>query len=217
MPDHPTPNWQPIGLLTFIAALSDEQLAHARDQHAVLSNVRDGPPVLDDATVARVIALYQSERELLPVQKEQLARWRRLSLTAAQAKELDRLERQTQAIETLIGDILALAEELKRGTVETVLAKSDAELGREALRRPIRESDMKAARELLSPDQLDAAIRIDAKMKILLAQGGDEIAILARMTEHMDDFKRLIDAAPRDGLDLLLTRFPGFFNVRQAA
>lgn len=44
-----------------------------------------------------------------------------------------------------------------------------------------------------------------------LAQGCDEIAILARMTEHMDDFKHLIDAAPRDGLDLLLTRFPGLF------
>lgn len=54
------------------------------------------------------------------------------------------------------------------------------------------------------------AVRIDAKMKTLLAEGGDEIAILGRMAEHMDDFKQLIDAAPRDGLDLLLTRFPGF-------
>lgn len=148
MPDNSTPNWQPISMLAFIAALSNEQLATARDQYTALSNTRDCPHVLDNATVARVITLYRSERELLPVQKEQLARWRRLSLTAAQAKELERLERQTREIETLIGDILALAEELKRGTIETVLAKSDAELRRKALRRPIREGDEGRTRTL---------------------------------------------------------------------
>ncbi len=37
----------------------------------------------------------------------------------------------------VVDDILALADALKRGTIETVLAKDDAELGLEMLLRPV--------------------------------------------------------------------------------
>lgn len=89
--------------------------------------------------------------------------------------------------------------------------KSDEDCGREALRRPLRERDLDAARRLLNATQLDTALQIDAKMRVLLSKGSDEIAVLSRMFDHMEGFKRLIDTAPRDGLDLVTTRFAGFF------
>jgi hypothetical protein len=46
---------------------------------------------------------------------------------------VDRLAAQIPTIRERITAILALAEELKGGTIEAVLAKSDAELGREFL------------------------------------------------------------------------------------
>jgi hypothetical protein len=66
------PNWQPIGMLLSIAALSNEQLANANEQYAVFAKVHDRPHVLTDEIVARVIRLYVEQREQLAVHKEQL-------------------------------------------------------------------------------------------------------------------------------------------------
>jgi hypothetical protein len=57
------------------------------------------------------------------------------------ADEVDRLTEQVDRRRTVIDSILSLAEQLKQGTIEKVLAKSDLELGLEFLlskRRPHR-------------------------------------------------------------------------------
>jgi signal transduction histidine kinase len=95
--------------------------------------VRDRPQVLDDATVERSIKLHTEQRDFLWVFAEQLARWRNEQPTDAQRRELDRLEEQLERLRAVLDDILALAKELKQGTIERVLAKSDLELGLEAL------------------------------------------------------------------------------------
>jgi len=64
---------------------------------------------------------------------EQLYRWERLNLTPSQRREIDRLSAQIPTIRQRISAIVALAEELKGGTIETVLGKSDLELGLEFL------------------------------------------------------------------------------------
>jgi len=88
--------------------------------------VRDRPYVLDDATVKRSIKLLHTEqRDFLWVFAEQLARWRHEWPTDAQRRELDRLEGQLKSLRAVLGDILELAEELQKGTIERVLAKSD--------------------------------------------------------------------------------------------
>ncbi len=66
---------------------------------------------------------------------EQLARWRHERPTSTQSRELDRLDGQLERLRTVLENILQLAEELKQGTIERVLAKSDLELGLEALLR----------------------------------------------------------------------------------
>jgi len=53
-----------------------------------------------------------------------------------QNQEVARLEGQLKQLTELISAILALAEELKAGTIEKQLAKSDTQLGLEWLTRP---------------------------------------------------------------------------------
>ena len=133
MADDPVPNWQPLTAIPLIASLIDGELADGQEHHATLLSVRDRPYVLDDATVERSIRLHTEQRDFLWVFAEQLARWRNEQPSSAQRRELDRLEGQLERLRMVLTDILELAEELKQGTIERVLAKSDQELGLEAL------------------------------------------------------------------------------------
>lgn len=135
MADDPAPNWQPLTALPLIASLIDGGLADGQEHHATLLSVRDRPHVLDDATVERSLKLHTEQRDFLWVFAEQIARWRNERPTNAQRRELDRLEGQLKRLRAVLGDILQLAEELKQGTIERVMAKSDLELGIEALLR----------------------------------------------------------------------------------
>ena len=129
------PHWQPLTALPLIASLIDGGLADGQEHYATLLSVRDRPHVLDDATVERSIKLHTEQRDFLGVFAEQLERWRHEQPTDAQRRELDRLEGQLERLRAVLEDILQLAEELKQGTIERVLAKSDLELGIEALLR----------------------------------------------------------------------------------
>ena len=135
MADDPVPHWQPLTALPLIASLIDGELADGQEHQATLLSVRDRPHVLDDATVERSIKLHTKQRDFLGVFAEQLARWRHEQPTDAQRRELDRLEGQLDRLRAILNNILQLAEELKQGTIERVLAKSDLELGHETLRR----------------------------------------------------------------------------------
>ena len=135
MADDPTPHWQPLTALPLIASLIDGELADGQEHYATLLSVRDRPYVLDDATVQRSIKLHTEQRDFLGVFAEQLSRWRHEHPTDAQRRELDRLEGQLESLRAVLTNILELAEELQQGTIERVLAKSDLELGLEALLR----------------------------------------------------------------------------------
>ena len=135
MANDPTPHWQPLTALPLIASLIDGELADGQEHYAALLAARDRPHVLDDATVERSIKLHTEQRDFLGVFAEQLERWRNEQPTDAQCQELDRLEGQLERLRTVLNDILQLAAELKQGTIERVLAKSDLELGIEALMR----------------------------------------------------------------------------------
>jgi hypothetical protein len=53
--------------------------------------------------------------------------------SAAQRRELDRIEVQNQTLRTVTTEVLATARELSKATIERVLAMSDLELGIEAI------------------------------------------------------------------------------------
>ncbi len=96
---------------------------------------RPKPFVLDNDTVGRVVDVFTTEQGDLWLFDEQLRRWERVMLTTAQRQEVERLAGQMLQLHEVITAILRLADELKERTIEKVLAKSDVELGIEALLR----------------------------------------------------------------------------------
>jgi hypothetical protein len=139
--EQPTPkvNWQPISALPLIGSMIDGLLVEAEQRYENLQSCRPQPHVLDDYTVGRVIKVYTEQAGDVGLYAEQLARWNRLNLTPSQRQEVVRLSAQLPRIRQRISAILALAEELKGGTIEAVLGKSDFEVGLEFLlgkRRP---------------------------------------------------------------------------------
>ncbi len=126
-------SWQPISALPRIGSTIDGLRDEIEKQYANLQACRPKPHVLDNHTVERVIEVYSAQADDVWLYEEQLSQWRSLTLTPAQREEVDRLTAQIPTIRERITAILVLAEELKEGTIETLLAKSDLELGLEWL------------------------------------------------------------------------------------
>jgi hypothetical protein len=63
-----------------------------------------------------------------------------------------------------------------------------------------------------TPEQLNIASRIDAKVQRLDRAGRDDIGIFAEMADLMPDFKRLMDSSKPGALDELGRRFAGFYR-----
>ena len=129
------PQWQPISQLALIASHIDGMLEAAQEQYQTLQPARAKPHVLDNYTVGRVIDVFTVQKHGLWLFEEQLQRWTAQSLTPRQRTEVQRLTSQMAKLRQVIGDILALADELKKGTIEQVLGKSDEELGLDVLLR----------------------------------------------------------------------------------
>jgi len=140
-PDYPTPQWQPIDQLPTIADAIDGMLESAEEQYPLLEQARPRPSMLDDATVGRVIEVYTAQRDDLWLYEEQLRRWRAGTLTTTQRRDVERLTGQLGRLRAVIDTILALMDELKGGTIEKMMAKSDLEVGLEMLLRLTREQD----------------------------------------------------------------------------
>lgn len=118
-------------MLATIASLSDEGLRDAREHYATLLEARPKPHVLDDATIERTKRVNGEGLEWCDVYDRQLARWQRQRLTGARREEVTRLQGVQRELRAVLTQILELADELGRGTIERQLAKSDLELGLE--------------------------------------------------------------------------------------
>ena len=129
----PQVNWQPISALALIGSVIDGMFDDLEKQAATLEACRSKPHVLDDYTVNRVIKVHSDLGEDVWFYEEQLSRWKNLNLTPSQRQEVNRLSERIPAIKERITDILTLAKELKTGTIDTILAKSDFEIGLEWL------------------------------------------------------------------------------------
>ncbi len=133
MTKRPRPEFQPISQLPLIAHVLDSMLESATETCQALEEARPKPYVLDDATVNRVLQVSTKQQNDLWLYEEQLRRWRASTPTSVQRQEVERLVSQLVQMRQVIASNLALANEMKGGTLEQVLGKSDAELGLESL------------------------------------------------------------------------------------
>lgn len=126
---HEEPTFHPISALPRVSAVLDGLLEETEAQYATLTEARDKPHVLDDPTVDRVTRVYTDARELGEVFDEQLTRWEKGSLTEVQRAEVQRLICVRKKLRKLYSDILELAADLRKGTINRILEMSDEEVG----------------------------------------------------------------------------------------
>ena len=127
------PCWRPISDLPVVASILDSMLYEDEGQYRTLRECRPRPYVLDDQTVWRVIQVLPSRKPISPLYQQQLSHWMEGDLTDSQMLEVERLQGCITKLRELAESILSLAEELRQGTIESVLRKSDGELGLEFL------------------------------------------------------------------------------------
>jgi hypothetical protein len=128
-----TPRWRSIRDLPIVASILDSMLHDDEGHYRTLLECRPKPYVLDDVTVDRVIRVFTQQKGDLPLYGEQLAQWAKGNLTGSQRQELERLNGVLIKVLEVADAVLVLAKELKQGTIDRVLSKSDAELGLEFL------------------------------------------------------------------------------------
>lgn len=127
------PIWKPVSFLPVMSKFIDGTLKENEDFYQTLLKAKPEPHVLDNETLERVFKVYGEQKDDHWLYEEQVARWKERDLTPGTFKEVDRLEKQLANIRKVLDLILSLAEELKKGTLDTVLAKTDEELGLEIL------------------------------------------------------------------------------------
>jgi nitrogen-specific signal transduction histidine kinase len=133
MPHEDPVNWQPIREMLLIARMIDGALDDTREHLETLAEAQLRPHVLDDATLDRVERVHAEQLQFVDIYAQQISRWRTEKPSADQTRELDRMEAQNGQLRAATTDVLALASELRNGTIERVMGMSDVELGLQAL------------------------------------------------------------------------------------
>lgn len=139
MNNKPQPIWHSIESMPILAGLIDGELIEVKEQYSNLLKARNRPYVLNDAIVQRTINVFTEQFDYIWVFEAQLLKWKEEEpLTPIQQKEVDRLQEKLKELSKSLTDLLALAEELKTGTIEKVMGKSDLELGLEYLKNSLK-------------------------------------------------------------------------------
>ena len=129
-------NWYPISKLGWFTSHIREGVEATSRQLELLQPARARPYLLDDATVARIIRVHRDQADDLDLFQNQAGKWKATpGLTGAQRAGIAVYEALITQLRQVNAEVLAVADELSRGTIDTVLAKSDLELGVEALMR----------------------------------------------------------------------------------
>jgi len=134
MSDRGEPRWQPLSALPVASAHVREGVRLAAEHLQTLGQARTRPYLLGDADIARVIATFSQTREdFVTLWAVQGQRWADLDLDEATRRQVEQFQTLVARGVGLVEEILTLAEQLRTGTIETVMAKSDLHLGLEAL------------------------------------------------------------------------------------
>lgn len=129
-------NWYPIGKVSWFTRHIREGIEVTAEQLRLLQPALARPYRLDDATVARIIRVHQAQAGDLVLFQNQADKWNAMpGLTPAQRGAVQEYEAAIDELRRLNAEVLAGAEQLGPLTIEAMLAKSDLEVGIEALLR----------------------------------------------------------------------------------
>lgn len=112
---------------------SSKQQEARYDHIETLTKARTRPHGLDDAIIDRVERVHDEQLEFIDIYAQQISRWRNESLSPDQTHKLDQMEEQNRQLRGVTMEVLALARELRKGTIDRIIGMSDLELGLQAL------------------------------------------------------------------------------------
>ena len=135
MPPTEQINWQPLSQIPLLASMIDGALADTREHLETLTEARSQPHVLDDATINRSERVHTEQMEFVDLYEQQIRRWRAENPSAAQNTELDQIEKENRELRAVTANVLALAPELRKGSIDRILEMSDLEIGLQTLLR----------------------------------------------------------------------------------
>ena len=116
-----------------LADMLSAQVEEVDTQLETLKAAQARPHVLDDHTVGRVLKVYGEQQDFLWVYEAQVERWQQESLSATQRQQTAQMAQQLTQLKPKLKEILAIAEDLKDKTIESVLDKSDLEVALDVL------------------------------------------------------------------------------------
>ena len=123
------PNWQPISMMSMIASIIDGEVENFEDLYKNLCEARKKPHVMDDMIVDRAINNHRKYLEGAWVYDEQLVRWKKKEeLTREQCQEIERLTGQMVKYRKMCEEIIAVSEEIKKGTINRILEMSEEDV-----------------------------------------------------------------------------------------
>jgi len=123
-----TPNWQPLSMMPMIASIIDGEVENFEDLYKNLCEARKNPHVMDDMIIDRAINNHRKYLKGAWVYDEQLIRWKKEKLTEKQSREIERLTGQMIKYRKMCEEIIAVSEEIKKGTINRILEMSDEEV-----------------------------------------------------------------------------------------
>lgn len=122
------PNWQPLSMLPTITSIIDGEVENFEELYGNLCQAKEQPYVLDNMTLDRAIENHRMCLEEAWVYDEQLVRWKKEELTDEQNREIERLTEKMKKYRKLCEQIIALSEEIKKGSIDSILDMDDMEL-----------------------------------------------------------------------------------------
>jgi hypothetical protein len=126
--------WHPISKLEFFIDHTRRWAVDVKENLETLEEARTKPHVLADSDVARIKRVYTEQADDLTLFEEQAEKWGQLpDLSPSRRAKLKTLNEQLAGLRELNKQVLDLADELAKGTIDTVMAASDEELGLAAL------------------------------------------------------------------------------------
>lgn len=117
-------------MLPILATMISRQLEEAKNQYENLLQAEHKPYVLNDAIIDKTIKVFKEQLDFICLYENQISKWHdEETLTPKIESDLSISQAQLEDLNNILTNILSLANKLKNGTIEKVMAKSDLELG----------------------------------------------------------------------------------------
>ena len=126
-------NWYPLSFIPAFAGQVDELIEILEAQLKSFLPAKNKPHILDDQTIHRASSAFKQNAEYIQLYQEQADKWIREAQTDSHRQALSLLNEKLSKARKLNVELVALVEELGKGTIDKVLAKDDLELALEFL------------------------------------------------------------------------------------